>query len=191
MLLDAAWGRTMAFFDRSALEVAPELLGWSLHRRFPDGQVRSVRLVEVEAYTAQDPACHAYRGKTLRNAVVFGPGGFAYVYLIYGMYCCLNVVCAEPGVPGAVLLRAAQPGLRGPGILCRELAITRVLNTIDLCNPDGPLWLTPGAVVPEAIIATKRVGITQGVDLLWRFCLKDHPDVSVKPGREKVPIRRP
>ncbi|WP_287130373.1 DNA-3-methyladenine glycosylase [Candidatus Cyanaurora vandensis] len=180
----------MDFFDRSALLVAPELLGWSLNRRVA-GATQTARLVEVEAYTQGDPACHAYRRRTPRNEVMFGPSGYAYVYLIYGMYFCLNIVCEPEGIPGAVLIRAAAGGLKGPGVLCRDWGISRAQhNGTNLLDPTSDLWLTPGLVDPALVIATKRVGITQGVELPWRFCLKDHPDVSVKPGQERLPVRR-
>ncbi len=180
----------MSFFDGSALTIAPKLLGWTLHRRLVDGTIRSSRIVEVEAYTAEDPACHAYRRQTERNAVMFGPSGYAYVYLIYGIYFCLNVVCEKAGIPGAILIRAAEGGLKGPGVLCRELGITRAQNGLNLCDPASDLWLTAGAVDPELVIPTKRIGISQGVDYPWRFCIKDHPDVSVKPGKERLPKTR-
>jgi DNA-3-methyladenine glycosylase len=164
-------------------------LGWQLHRRWED-RIHTVELVEVEAYTYDDPASHAYqRRQTPRNAVMFGPSGYAYVYLIYGIYHCLNIVCERQGTPGAVLIRAAT-GLKGPGVLCRDLQITKALNGVNLLDPRGPLWISPGTVDPAAIVATKRIGINQGVDLPWRFCLKDHPDVSVKPGRERPPKKK-
>lgn len=172
------------FFDRSALLVAPELLGWSLMRRLADGTIFASPIVEVEAYTQNDPACHGYLRQTPRNRVMFGPSGYAYVYLIYGLYHCLNVVCEVEGIPEAVLLRAAV-GYRGPGILCRDLQITRELNGVHLLDTTGPLWLTPGTWT-GGIVATKRVGLTQGVDLPWRFCCEGHPDVSVPPGKERL-----
>ncbi len=177
------------FFDQSPLLIAPQLLGWQLHRRWED-RIETVQLVEVEAYTQEDPACHAYRRQTPRNAVMFGPSGHAYIYLIYGIYFCLNIVCAPKGTPGAVLIRAAT-GLKGPGVLCRDLQITRELNGVNLLDPKSPLWISPGRVDPEKIVATKRIGVTQGVDFPWRFCVQDHPDVSVKPGRERPPKKKP
>jgi DNA-3-methyladenine glycosylase len=150
------------FFDRSALEVAPALLGCVLEHSTADGVV-AVSLSEVEAYMgAADPASHAYRGKTARNAVMFGPPGHAYVYFTYGMHFCVNVVCGPPGLPEAVLLRAGrivageelarrrrsfEPTraprdlARGPARLCQALAINRAQDGVDLCDPAGELRL--------------------------------------------------
>ncbi len=155
---------------RSALDVAPDLLGCTLVRRLPDGQLLRGTIVETEAYTPDDPACHAYRRRTPRNAVMFGPAGMAYVYLIYGMYHCLNVVTDADGQPSAVLLRALQlhnppadsvistpttpakpstPSQRqtnvhrlaaGPGKLCRALHIDRQFTERPF-HPDSHLWL--------------------------------------------------
>jgi DNA-3-methyladenine glycosylase len=184
------------FFDRPATEVAPALLGCVLEHETADGLV-AVQLTEVEAYAgAADPASHAYRGLTGRNAVMFGPPGHAYVYFTYGMHFCVNVVCRPAGIAEAVLLRAGrivageplaqrrraprapepgqadaagtagvrdlaaapEPGqadapralpvrdlARGPGRLCRALAITRSQDGADLCLPSSPLRLRPPA----------------------------------------------
>ena len=97
------------FFDRGALEVAPDLLGCLLSARSPDGGVVAVRITEVEAYTGpNDPASHAYRGRTERNKVMFGPPGYAYIYFTYGMHHAINVVCMPAGTPEAVLIRAGE-----------------------------------------------------------------------------------
>jgi DNA-3-methyladenine glycosylase len=142
--------------------VAPALLGCVLEHATPDGVV-AVRLSEVEAYAgAADPASHAYRGETARNAVMFGPPGHAYVYFTYGMYWCVNVVCLPSGVAEAVLLRAGQVIVgeelarrrrgfdsarpprdlaRGPARLCQALAIDHAQNGADLCDPAGELRL--------------------------------------------------
>jgi DNA-3-methyladenine glycosylase len=186
------------FFARSALEVGPDLLGCLLTARSPEGAV-TVRITEVEAYTgAADPASHAYRGRTARNAVMFGPPGYAYVYFIYGMHHALNVVCMPPGTPEAVLVRAGEvvEGLelarsrrpstrgdvdlaRGPGRLARALALTLALDGSDLCDPDGPLTLDPGKPVdPELIRSGPRTGISRAADLPWRYRLHADPTVS-------------
>ena len=150
------------FFDRSALEVAPALLGCVLEHSTADGLV-AVSLSEVEAYMgAADPASHAYRGMTARNAVMFGPPGYAYVYFTYGMHFCVNVVCGRPGLPEAVLLRAGRVVAgdelarrrrgfdptraprdlaRGPARLCQALAVNRSQDGADLSDPDGELRL--------------------------------------------------
>lgn len=173
---------------RPALEVAPLLLGCVL--RTPDA---AARIVEVEAYEgAADPASHAFRGPTGRNAVMFGPAGFLYVYRIHGHSCC-NVVCREAGVAGAVLLRAGEivdgldavrsrrPGVpdahaaRGPGNLCRALGIGPAHNGADL---GGVLVrLEPGRP-PEAVASGPRVNIAGAAALPWRFWAQGSPAVS-------------
>ena len=153
-------------FACAAAGVAPALLGCVLEHDTPDGLV-AVALTEVEAYHGQaDPASHAYRGRTPRNAVMFGPPGHAYVYFTYGMHFCVNLVCLPEGTASAVLLRAGRvvegedlararrtasgPGgrdlARGPARLCQALAITRAQDGADVCDPASPLrvrWPTP------------------------------------------------
>ena len=160
------------FFDRPSDEVAPALLGCVLEHETPEGIV-AVELTEVEAYAGEtDPASHAYRGVTGRNAVMFGPPGYAYVYFTYGMHFCVNVVCMPEGVARAVLLRAgrviageelarrrraghrteagpasvipARDLARGPARLCQALAIDRGQNGADLCSPASEVRLRPG-----------------------------------------------
>src|ERR1700722_17436772 len=106
MSIDFAGVYSEDFYSRPTLEVAPELLGSILCRRLPDNSIIFAPIVEVEAYTADDPACHASKGMTKRCEVMFGPAGRSYVYFIYGMYNCLNVVTEPSGVAGAVLVRA-------------------------------------------------------------------------------------
>jgi DNA-3-methyladenine glycosylase len=154
-------------FARNAVAVAPALLGCVLEHDTPEGLV-AVALTEVEAYNGQaDPASHAYRGRTSRNAVMFGPPGHAYVYFTYGMHFCVNLVCLPEGAASAVLLRAgrvvegedlararrtaAGPGgrdlARGPARLCQALAITRAQDGADVCDPASSLrvrWPRPG-----------------------------------------------
>ncbi len=162
-----------SFFDRPAPQVAPALLGCVLEHRTPDG-VTSVALTEVEAYAgAVDPASHAYRGRTRRNAVMFGPPGHAYVYFTYGMHFCVNLVCLPAGMAEAVLLRAGAviDGLplarrrratsradtdlaRGPALLCQALAIDRAQDGADACDPASPLRIleaAPGGVGPGGV----------------------------------------
>jgi DNA-3-methyladenine glycosylase len=156
--------------------------------------------VETEAYAPGDPACHAYRRRTARNAVMFGPAGMTYVYLIYGMYYCLNVVTDLDGQPSAVLIRAVQFAAlpewidstaklariaAGPGKLCRVLQIDLSLTAQPLL-PHHPLWLehrTPEFQQDydrQAIrfVQTTRIGLTQGAELPWRWYIKDCPAVS-------------
>jgi len=152
------------FFARPSLDVAARLLGTVLAHRTADGLV-AVMLTEVEAYEGNtDPASHAYRGRTARNAVMFGPPGHAYVYFTYGMHFCVNLVCLREGTASAVLLRAGRvvegvalaaarrPAAaserdlaRGPARLCQALGITRAQNGLDVCDPASPLVMWPPA----------------------------------------------
>lgn len=150
-----------ARFEGSALVAARSLLGMVLVH----GTARA-RIVETEAYVGEhDLACHAARGRTARTEVLFGPPGLAYVYLIYGMYHCLNVVTGPEGRAAAVLLRAAEPlvpglaAMDGPGKLCRALAIDRGFNRVDLCDPASPLRLEEGDGRPVRIARGPRVGV--------------------------------
>ena len=175
------------FFARRTLIVARELIG--MHLVHVDAGVRRVgRIVETEAYLGpKDLAAHSARGKTPRNAVMFGPPGHAYVYLIYGIWHCVNVVTREEGVPQAVLLRALEPveGLDdatwGPGLLCRAMHIDRTLHGADL--EGNELWVER----PHEAQRRLRVGRATriGVDYagawaqrLWRFFAADSPYVS-------------
>ncbi len=200
-----------SFFDRPALEVAPALLGCVLAHRTPGGVV-SVALTEVEAYAgAVDPASHAYRGPTRRNAVMFGPPGHAYVYFTYGMHFCVNLVCLPAGTAEAVLLRAGAVigGLplarrrrvtsradtdlaRGPALLCQALAIDRAQDGADVCDPASPLRILkapPGRRPAAAAVRSgPRVGVREGADVAWRFWIDRDPTVSVY--RPHAPRRR-
>jgi len=168
------------FYRRPTLEVARDLLGAELCRRLPDGQILHGPIVELEAYTADDPACHASRGKTPRCSVMFGPPGRAYVYFIYGMYYCLNVVTEEEHTAGAVLIRAVgAEGTNGPGKLCRQWQINFDHNGMTLMDPLADLWICPGEPVKKSdIVATTRIGISVAQERNWRFLLKDHESVS-------------
>jgi len=170
------------FFARSVHEVAPDLIGVTL---LVDGVGGPI--VEVEAYDSTDPASHAFRGRTPRNAVMFGSPGRAYVYRSYGIHWCLNLVCEEEGSAAAVLLRALEPthGLdrmrarrkldevrllaAGPGRLCEALGVTREHDGLSLDRP--PFVLVPRSAEPE-IVAAPRIGITRAVDQPWRYGLK-------------------
>ena len=170
------------FFARSVHDVAPELIGATL---LCDGVGGTI--VEVEAYDHEDPAAHGYRGRTERNASMFGPPGHAYVYRSYGIHWCLNLVCEEEGSASAVLLRALEPtsGLdamrarrgreddrllcAGPGRLCQALAVTREHDGMPLDQP--PFELRPRAHEPEVVAGT-RVGITRAAERPWRYGLE-------------------
>jgi len=180
-----------SFFARSVHEVAPDLIGTTL---LVDGV--GGRIVEVEAYDQEDPASHAYRGRTPRNASMFGPPGHAYVYRSYGIHWCLNLVCGAEGVPEAALVRALEPtaGLdeqrrrrgrddvralcSGPGKLCQALAVTGEHDGLALDRP--PFRLTERRDVPE-IVTGPRVGLTRATELSWRYFEEGSPYVSRGP----------
>jgi DNA-3-methyladenine glycosylase len=176
-----------SFFARSTLEVARDLLGTLLVHELPDETLVG-RVVETEAYVGPDDrGSHAYRGRTARTWPMFGPPGRAYVYLIYGMHSCLNVVTEAEGYPAAVLLRAleAVAGLaasaRGPALLCRAMAIDRRLNAADLTAP--PLYFRTGdsPISTTRIASGPRVGISYAGEWAarpWRFWIADSPAVS-------------
>jgi len=168
-----------SFFARPTLVVAAELLGCRLCRR-AGAEVRRGRIVEVEAYTI-DAASHArHARKTARNTVMFGPPGHAYVYAIYGMHFCFNIVTEADGVPGAVLVRGLDglEGAHGPARLCRSLGITLEQNTLDLTMGED-LWLEPGRPAPvEKVVQTTRIGIRVATELPWRFYLSGSRGVS-------------
>lgn len=167
-------------FGDSTLEIAPQLLGIKLCRRLDDGTILTGRIVEVEAYTQDDPACHAFKGITPRSKIMYGPPGFAYVYFIYGMYHCLNVVTEADGTAGAVLIRALEfEGANGPGKLCRQWQIDKKMNGVDLLDSNSPLWLSKGTLeTGETIDITGRIGLSVAQDKLWRFSIRDNKFVS-------------
>lgn len=173
----------LALLAKDVVEAAPALLGATLVR----GAMRA-RIVEVEAYRSDDPACHAYNGRTPRTEIMFGPPGFAYVYFNYGVHWMLNVVCHEVGDPAAILIRAAKPlaGLEqmrlnrdvtrdrdllsGPGKLAKTFGITGADNGLDLLG-HGDLLIVPAEAQVENVVAGPRVGIAVGKwhDVPWRF----------------------
>ena len=202
------------FFARHSVEVAPDLLGCVLEHETAAGLV-AVEITEVEAYAGRsDPASHAYRGKTQRNAVMFGPPGHAYVYFTYGMHFCVNLVClGEEGSASAVLLRAgaiiagedlalarrtrgaasvaSRDLARGPARLCQALGIDRALDGADVCVAGAPLRVLSGAGNParSAKIATgPRVGVSSAAEIPWRFWYEGDPTVSLY--RAHVPRQR-
>jgi DNA-3-methyladenine glycosylase len=200
------------FFEGPALEVAPALLGCVLEADSAAGPV-AVRITEVEAYSGQtDPASHAYRRKSGRNQVMFGPPGHAYVYQIYGLHFCINLVCRPEGTAEAVLLRAGEvvegtevawsrrPAARtethlarGPALLCQVLAIDRRFDGTDVCAEDSPVCVRgprPGqAPAPGMIRTGPRVGVTQAAEYPWRFWIDG--DRTVSAYRRAVPRKRP
>jgi DNA-3-methyladenine glycosylase len=171
--------RPTDLFARSVHEVAPELIGATL---LVDGV--GGRIVEVEAYDQEDPASHGYRGRTERNASMFGPPGHAYVYRSYGIHWCLNLVCGAEGVASAVLLRALEPtvGLEamrarrgvddprllcsGPGRLCQALGVTREHDGLPV---DRPPFELRARTEPVEVVAGARIGISRAVEVPWRY----------------------
>ncbi len=188
------------FFDRDTLRVARDLLGRVLVRLL-DGERLSGRIVEVEAYIGEDDlASHARFGRTERNAAMYGPPGCAYVYQIYGLHHCLNIVTEREGFPAAVLIRALEPleGLEtmrarrggvpdplltsGPARLCQAMGIDRALDKADLCTPDAVLFVEDGPPIPDdAVMTSPRVGVRgdhRARTVPWRFYVWNHPCVS-------------
>lgn len=182
----------MNFYARPTLEVARDLLGKVLVRRSNQGACAGT-IVETEAYTQDDPASHASRGKTKRNATMFAPPGHGYVYLIYGIHSCFNVVTGNEGVGEAVLIRALEPlaGIElmqerrstrklkplcsGPARLCQALAITRAQDGINLMEDE--IFLLPGCSLGQ-VITTTRIGISRGQELPYRFYIAASQFVS-------------
>lgn len=175
---------------RAELSGDPVLVAPRLLNKVVRHGSRSGRIIEVEAYRgSDDPASHAHRGRTDRNAAMFGPPGVLYVYFVYGMHWCANVVAHEPGEPGAVLIRALEPmtgmdemaALRplarrradlvnGPAKLCQALGIDGTFDGMDLTDGASPIeLLDDGVAPPVAPLVDHRVGISVGRDLAWRF----------------------
>jgi DNA-3-methyladenine glycosylase len=199
-----------ALLDRPVLEVAPDLLGAVVRHATPDGTV-AVRLTEVEAYDgANDPGSHAFRGRTPRNAVMFGPPGHVYVYFTYGMHWCMNLVCGPEGRASAVLLRAGEvvDGVplatrrrptaktprelaRGPARLTLALGVDGSHDGLDATDPTSPLTVsTPAGRRAGEVLRGPRVGVAgAGAVHPWRFWLAGEPSVSAY--RPAVSRRRP
>jgi len=195
--------------SRPAPAAARDLLGAVLEVDSPQGTV-AVALSEVEAYAGlADPASHAYRGRTARNAVMFGPAGFLYVYFVYGMHWCCNVVCGQDGEASAVLLRAGRvvageevararrPAARadvelarGPARLAGALGITGSDTGADLLDPTSPLRLRRGSPVPDdAVRSGPRVGVAAAAEVPWRLWVAGDPTVSTyRAGTRRRPV---
>lgn len=190
------------FYNRDPREVSPELLGKVLIRR-GGRQLLAARIVEVEAYLGKDdPAAHSFRGPTPRNAIMFGPPGFAYVYFIYGNHYCLNVSCQPEGIAGAILFRAAEPlvgmeamakargitcdgprSLRnltsGPGRMAEALGVTRVRdNGNDFTNAKSGLKIVDDGYRVGQLVVTPRIGITKAAELPLRYLIGGNGFVS-------------
>lgn len=190
------------FYDRDPRLVCGELLGKVLVRR-ERGQVLAARIVEVEAYLGEDdPAAHSFAGRTIRNAVLFGPPGYAYVYFIYGNHYCLNVSCLPDGVPGGILFRALEPlvGVKemarsrhvtinsardlrkltsGPGRLAEAFSITRERdNGKDLTSARSDLFVADDGYHVPRVLTTARIGITKAAALPLRYLIAGNEFVS-------------
>lgn len=169
------------FFMRSPMDVAMDLVGAYLCRVGPDGSAIRARIAELELYTQDERGCHAFNGCTARNDAMFLAGGYAYVYLCYGLHNMLNIVIGQKGYAAAVLIRALEmPECNGPGKLTKVLGITRGDNKTDLCAGDSSLWLEARDHTPD-IAAGPRIGIDYaGADaaLPWRFVIRDSDFLS-------------
>jgi DNA-3-methyladenine glycosylase len=193
---------TKSFFDRSVHDVAPDLIGVTLLVGGVGG-----RIVEVEAYHHTEPAAHSYRGLTPRNAVMFGPPGYLYIYRSYGIHWCMNFVCEAVGSASAVLIRAIEPlegvalmrrrrGVKdlrllcsGPGRVCEALAVTAAHNGMALDEPPFELFARSE---PVEVVSGVRIGLTKAVDLPWRhgekgsrFLSKPFPQTETKKSRTR------
>jgi len=193
-----------SFYLRPTLQVARSLLGKYIVRKYSD-KVLVGKIVETEAYIGpNDPASHAYRGRTERNKVMFEEGGRAYVYFTYGMHYCFNIVTEREGYPAAVLIRAVEPieGVEemrrnrgftarekheadlanGPAKFCEALQISKKLNGLQLTR--GELFLSDGESIPRSKIGTsRRIGIRNGREKKWRFYVRENRFVSTLPPR--------
>ena len=197
-----------SFFERPAVEVAPELLGRTLVRRTAGGERLAGRIVETEAYEPGDPASHGYRGATARNATMFGPPGRLYVYFTYGNHWMMNVVTRSADEGSAVLVRALEPlaGLEtmarhrgldrptalcsGPGKLAQALAVDRSLDGADLVR-GREVWIEAGSPAdPSAVATSGRVGVSAGSQRPWRFVVRGDPFVSRGRPGPAAPRRR-
>ena len=187
-----------AFYSRSTIDVAVDLIGKVLVRKFDTGQASGM-IVETEAYVGpHDLACHASKGRTSRTEVLFGPPGRAYVFMIYGVHCCFNAVTEKEGYPAAVLIRAIEPingrelmkrnrtrAVRdvdigsGPGKLCQAMGVDRSLNAVNLSG--RTIWIEDRKLDPGQIAASPRIGVDYAGeyrDKPWRFFASDSPHVS-------------
>lgn len=177
---------TRRFYNRATLKVAQELLGMFLIRKIGKRKIIG-KIVETEAYVGlKDKASHASRGKTPRTAIMFGQPGFVYIYMIYGMYYCLNIVTEREKYPAAVLIRAVEPVSRsltkpsGPGKVCQYFNIDKKLNGVDLCG--DTIWIQKSrSQKTTPIVRAKRVGVEYAgkyKNKPWRFYIRDNPFIS-------------
>jgi len=188
-----------SFYHQDVLVFARQLLGKRLFRRTDEGTV-SGTIVETEAYRADDPASHSFRGKTARNSPMFEEGGHTYIYLSYGIHDMLNIVCAPVGVAEAVLIRAVMPNhgidlmrirtskptsdierlASGPGLVAKAFGISwRRDSNIDVTTKEGGIWIANGEEIKvDKVTVTTRIGITKAADKPWRFYISGNRAVS-------------
>lgn len=187
-----------AFYEQPTVDAARALLGHTLLRRLPGGDILAGIVVETEAYGADDPALWAYQTPTPRNKIMFGPPGYAYLYAAYRVHLMLNIVCAPPGTAQSVLIRALQPtnGLpqmrvhrggvpndreltNGPGKLSAALGLSVAeCNGVDVTDPHSPLQIVARDYSPLEIVAATRIGLSRGADLPRRFTMRGSAYVS-------------
>ena len=183
-----------AFFCRPAEVVAPELIGCRLVKRQTDGSLLWGVVVETEAYSQDDPACHGYRRRSPSNETLFGEPGRFYVYVSYGIHHCVNVVTDRADWANGVLLRAlAIPGepervAAGPALLARRFGLDRSYDRC-LTSPEKGLWFAPAPVAFRAddLVQTSRIGISQGQDLPWRWYLRSSRSISRRAKGDRTP----
>ena len=183
-----------SFFARKAEIVAPELIGCQLTKRNKDGKHISGIIVETEAYSEEEAACHGYKRKTKSNETLFGEPGRLYIYLTYGVYHCVNVVTYKKDFANGVLLRAlAIPNeneriASGPGLLAKRFELTRVENNLEITKENG-LWIKEPSfnINMHNIIQTTRIGISEAKDLPWRWYMKESRSVSKRAKGDSCP----
>ncbi|WP_438983618.1 DNA-3-methyladenine glycosylase [Vulcanococcus sp.] len=186
-----------SFFARPAAQVAPDLIGCLLVKRQADGELLWGVIVETEAYSQDDPACHGYRRRTPSNETLFGEPGRFYVVVSYGIHHCVNVVTYKPDWANGVLLRAvAMAGeservAAGPALLARRFAVDCGYDAQPV-DPANGLWLAPRppqlqALGPKELVQTTRIGISQGQELAWRWYLRASRSVSKRARGDRLP----
>ncbi len=188
----------VSFYSRPTLKVLEDLIGKVLVRKSEDGLISGV-IVEAEAYTGEDdPASYAFRGRTKRSEIMYGPPGRAFVHFTYGMHHMLNLVTEREEFPAAILIRALEPreGISlmkkrrqteelfnlcsGPAKICQAFGIDRSQNGLSLSSSRSPIFIKEGEKRKEELIWTSRIGIGEGKDRLWRAYLRGSPFISVK-----------
>lgn len=177
---------TQDFYNQNTLTVAKELLGCIFIKTNKNGLLQIGKIVETEAYTQDDPSCHAYKGKTKRSITLFKEPGITYVYFTYGMHHCINLVTEPCGTAGAVLIRAIEPiqnieNTNGPAKLCKAMGITTEHNEIKVFEEKSQIKICKGEIIADKnIIQTTRIGIKLATEYPWRFYDKTSKYVSKK-----------